>query len=62
MAGTMDKACVPYRPLLTEHLLLGFPLPDELSRHLGQCPDCVREAAETEGVGRTMRRIDPFVR
>ncbi|WP_399896278.1 hypothetical protein ACGH7X_41065 [Streptomyces sp. BBFR51] len=60
MAGTMNKACVPYRPLLTEHLLLGTPLPEELSRHLDQCPDCAREAAETEDVVRTMRRVDPF--
>ncbi|MFE5259749.1 anti-sigma factor [Streptomyces coelicoflavus] len=60
MAGTMNKACVPYRPLLTEHLLLGTPLPEELSRHLDQCPDCAREAAETEDVVRTLRRADPF--
>ncbi|MFF0515553.1 hypothetical protein [Streptomyces sp. NPDC004250] len=60
MAGTMNKACVPYRPLLTEHLLLGTPLPEELSRHLDQCPDCAREAAETEDVVRTLRRADPL--
>ncbi|MFJ4274326.1 hypothetical protein ACIP29_27650 [Streptomyces coelicoflavus] len=62
MAGTMNKACVHHRPFLTEHLLLGTPLPEELSRHLDQCPDCAREAAETEDVGRTMRRVDPFAR
>ncbi|WP_217167780.1 hypothetical protein [Streptomyces sp. AC512_CC834] len=60
MAGTMNKACVPFRPLLTEHLLLGTPLPEELSQHVDQCPDCAREAAEAEDVVRTMRRVDPF--
>ncbi|WP_164386888.1 hypothetical protein [Streptomyces sp. OM5714] len=60
MAGTMNKECVPFRPLLTEHLLLGTPLPEELSRHVDQCPDCAREAAEAEDVVRTMRRVDPF--
>lgn len=56
----MNKECVPFRPLLTEHLLLGTPLPEELSRHVDQCPDCAREAAEAEDVVRTMRRVDPF--
>lgn len=58
----MNKACVHHRPLLTEHLLLGTPLPEELFRHLGQCPDCAREAAEIGAVGRTMRRVDAFAR
>ncbi|KAF2775053.1 hypothetical protein STPH1_7240 [Streptomyces sp. OM5714] len=58
----MNEACVHHRSFLTEHLLLGTPLPAELSRHLDQCPDCAREAAETEDVGRTMRRVDAFAR
>ncbi|WP_399896492.1 hypothetical protein ACGH7X_41505 [Streptomyces sp. BBFR51] len=62
MAGTMNKACVHQRPFLTEYLLLGTPLPEELSRHLDQCPDCAREAAETEDVSRTMRRVDASAR
>lgn len=60
MAGTMNKNCVPYRPLLTEHLLLGTPLPEELSQHLGQCPDCTREASETDDVVRTLQRVNPL--
>ncbi|MFI6864997.1 hypothetical protein ACIBKZ_34855 [Streptomyces sp. NPDC050421] len=60
MAGTMNKNCVPFRPLLTEHLLLGTPLPEELSRHLGQCPDCTREASETDDVVRTLQRVNPL--
>ncbi|MBQ0951304.1 hypothetical protein ACFWFH_12130 [Streptomyces coelicoflavus] len=62
MAGTMNKACVHHRPLLTEYLLLGTPLPEELFRHLHQCPDCAREATEIDDVGRTMRRVDAFAR
>ncbi|MER5359064.1 hypothetical protein [Streptomyces sp. NPDC002785] len=60
MAGAMNKECFPYRPLLTEHLLLGTPLPKELSRHLDQCPDCTREASETEDVVRTLERVNPL--
>ncbi|MEU5226543.1 hypothetical protein AB0G55_28495 [Streptomyces toyocaensis] len=60
MAGTMNKECIPFRPLLTEHLLLGTPLPEDLARHLDQCPECTREAAELEDVVRTLRRVDPF--
>ncbi|MFG2500709.1 hypothetical protein ACGFSB_21140 [Streptomyces sp. NPDC048441] len=60
MAGTMNENCFPFRPLLTEHLLLGRPLPQELSRHLEQCPDCTREATETDDVVRTMRRVNPL--
>lgn len=60
MAGTMNKNCVPFRPLLTEHLLLGTPLPEELSRHLDQCPDCAREASETDDVVRTLQRVNPL--
>lgn len=60
MAGTMNDECFPFRPLLTEHLLLGTPLPEELSRHLGQCPDCAREASETDDVVRTLRRANPL--
>ncbi|MFF6995876.1 hypothetical protein ACFY93_13115 [Streptomyces sp. NPDC008313] len=56
----MNKVCAPFRPLLTEHLLLGTPLPEELSRHLEECPDCAREAAETDDVVRTLRRVDPL--
>ncbi|MFF0516492.1 hypothetical protein [Streptomyces sp. NPDC004250] len=62
MAGTMNKVCGRYRPLLTEHLLLGHRLSEELSGHLDQCADCGREAAEADEVGRTMRRADPFAR
>ncbi|MEU8624525.1 hypothetical protein [Streptomyces sp. NPDC048669] len=60
MAGTMNKNCFPFRPLLTEHLLLGTPLPEELSQHLRQCPDCTREASETDDVVRTLRRVNPL--
>ncbi|MEU7177086.1 MULTISPECIES: hypothetical protein [Streptomyces] len=59
MAGTMNNECLPHRGLLTELLLLGRPLPKELSRHLVQCPDCTREAAETQDVVRTLRRANP---
>ncbi|MGW4102714.1 hypothetical protein [Streptomyces sp. NPDC004976] len=60
MAGTMNKECFPFRPLLTEHLLLGTPLPEDLARHLDRCPDCTREAAELDDVVRTLQRSDPF--
>ncbi|MFI0977681.1 hypothetical protein ACH4SP_11730 [Streptomyces sp. NPDC021093] len=60
MVGTMNKDCFGFRPLLTEHLLLGTLLPEELSRHLGQCPDCTREAAETDDVVRTLQRMNPL--
>ncbi|WP_331767855.1 hypothetical protein [Embleya sp. NBC_00896] len=60
MAGAMNEECFPFRPLLTEHLLLGTPLPQEVSRHLGRCPDCTREAAETDDVVRTLRRANPL--
>ncbi|MGW7416355.1 hypothetical protein [Streptomyces sp. NPDC054863] len=60
MVGTMNKDCFDFRPLLTEHLLLGMPLPEELSRHLGRCPDCTREAAETDDVVRTLQRMNPL--
>ncbi|MEF9915496.1 hypothetical protein RJT17_35965 [Streptomyces sp. P5-A9] len=60
MAGAMNKECFPFRPLLTEHLLLGTPWPKELSRHLDQCPDCTREAGETEDVVRTLQRVNPL--
>ncbi|MBB5933950.1 hypothetical protein [Streptomyces zagrosensis] len=60
MAGTMNKACIPFRPLLTEHLLLGTPLPADLARHLDQCPECTRAASETDDVVRTLQRADPL--
>ncbi|MFF6995773.1 hypothetical protein ACFY93_12555 [Streptomyces sp. NPDC008313] len=56
----MNKECVPFRPILTELQLRGTPLPEELSRHLEECPDCAREAAETDDVVRTLRRVDPL--
>ncbi|MFE4336780.1 hypothetical protein ACFRQM_47890 [Streptomyces sp. NPDC056831] len=59
MAGAMNKECLPHRALLTELLLLGRPLPKELARHLVQCPDCTREASETQDVVRTLRRANP---
>lgn len=60
MAGTMNEDCFPFRPLLTEHLLLGTPLPDGLSRHLARCPDCTREVSETDDVVRTLQRVNPL--
>ncbi|MEF9915573.1 hypothetical protein RJT17_36500 [Streptomyces sp. P5-A9] len=60
MAGAMNKNCFPFRPLLTEHLLLGTPLPEELSRHVDACPDCTREASETDAVVRTLQRVNPL--
>lgn len=60
MAGIMNKECFALRPLLVENLLLGTPMPEEVSRHLGQCPDCTREAHETQDVVRTLRRADPL--
>jgi hypothetical protein len=56
----MKKECFPFRPLLTERLLLGTPLPEDVSRHLDRCPDCTREASETDDVVRTLRRADPI--
>ncbi|MEF9915564.1 hypothetical protein RJT17_36450 [Streptomyces sp. P5-A9] len=56
----MNQECVAFRPLLTELQLRGTPLPEELARHLEECPDCAREVAETDDVVRTMRRVDPF--
>ncbi|GAA4657056.1 hypothetical protein GCM10023324_02200 [Streptomyces youssoufiensis] len=59
MAGTMNEPCLPFRHALTEHLLLGTPLPTDLARHLDRCPECAREQAETDDVVRTLRRADP---
>ncbi|MFD8097415.1 hypothetical protein [Streptomyces malaysiensis] len=60
MAGIMNKECFSYRSLLTEHLLLGMPLPRELVRHLDQCPDCAREASEVDDVVRILQQADPL--
>lgn len=60
MARIMNKECFPFRSLLTEHQLLGTPLPEELSRHLDRCADCTREFSETDDVVRTLRRADPL--
>ncbi|NDZ77738.1 hypothetical protein G3I19_04210 [Streptomyces sp. SID10853] len=60
MAGVMNKECLLYGPLLTEHLLLGTPLPEELSRHVDGCPECAREVSLTDDVVRTLRRADPL--
>ena len=57
----MNQECFRFRPLLTECLLRGTPLPEEVSRHLEECPDCAREVSETDDVVRTLRRADPLV-
>ncbi|MFF6999004.1 hypothetical protein ACFY93_29190 [Streptomyces sp. NPDC008313] len=56
----MNEECFRSRPLLTELRMRGAPLPEELSRHLEECPDCAREAVETDDVVRTLRRADPL--
>jgi hypothetical protein len=56
----MNNDCTHLRPHLTEHLLLGTPLPRDLTRHLNQCPDCTREATELHDVIHTLRRGDPL--
>ncbi|MBH5334002.1 hypothetical protein IHE55_03960 [Streptomyces pactum] len=60
MAGAMNDPCVPFLGLLTEHMLLGTPLPPELVRHLDRCPRCAREAPELGDVVRKLRRADPL--
>ena len=60
MAGTVNEECSRYRPLLTEHLLLGTAPPQDASRHLEQCPECARETAEAHDVVRTLRRAHPL--
>ncbi|MFJ3823641.1 hypothetical protein [Streptomyces nodosus] len=60
MADIMNKECLPFRPLLTEHLLLGMPLPKNLARHLDQCRDCAREASEVDDVVRTLQQAGPL--
>ncbi|GGB19929.1 hypothetical protein GCM10011492_07240 [Flexivirga endophytica] len=59
MVGAMNESCFPHRTALTEHQLLGTPLPTDVRRHLERCPDCSREAAETESVVRTLHRAGP---
>lgn len=59
MVGAMNESCFPHRTALTEHQLLGTPLPTEVRRHLERCPDCSREAIETENVVRTLHRAGP---
>lgn len=59
MVGAMNESCFPYRTALAEHQLLGTPLPEVLRRHLSRCPDCKREAAETDSVVRTLYRSGP---
>lgn len=59
MVGVMNDECSTFRPLLAEHLMLGLPLPEELTHHLDRCPDCAREAVELGAVVRTLRRSDP---
>lgn len=56
----MNNDCTHLRPHLTEHLLLGTPLPRDLTRHLNQCPDCTREATELDDVIHTLRHGDPL--
>lgn len=60
MARIMNEECSFFRPLLTEHLLLGTPLPKESSRHVEECPECTREVSDLGEVVRTLRRADPL--
>ncbi|MBM9508097.1 hypothetical protein [Actinacidiphila acididurans] len=59
MAGPVNSPCRDVRPVLAECLLLGTPLPSAASRHLADCADCAREAAELTDVVRTLRRAVP---
>lgn len=59
MVGPMNDNCFPHRAVLTEHQLLGTPLPDEVVRHVEHCPDCAREVLETDDVVRTLQRGGP---
>ncbi|GAA2978449.1 hypothetical protein [Streptomyces fulvorobeus] len=60
MAGLVNQKCVTYRPVLTERLLLGVALTEELCEHLDRCPECSREMSEISDVVRTLRRADPL--
>lgn len=59
MAGSVSAPCQDIRPLLAEYMMLDVPLPRSIAQHLGQCPECLREAAEIKDVVRTLERAAP---